>query len=89
MAGSQKHPVSAAEVATVASLREQGKSLRAIGTLLGRSKSTVDYAAMSIRGAADGTKVDKRGRPKVLTDRELGSLKRLEDDQGFSAGLRP
>eukprot|EP00170_Pyropia_yezoensis_P003413 contig_14260_g3420 len=85
MAGSQRHPLSADEVATVASLREQGESLRAIGTLLGRSKSTVAYVAMSIRAAADGTKVDKCSRPKVLTDRELRSLKRLVDDQGFSA----
>eukprot|EP00170_Pyropia_yezoensis_P002357 contig_9879_g2361 len=82
MAGSQRHPLSADEVATVASLREQGKSLRAIGSLLGSSKSTVTYAAMYIRAAADGTKVDKRGRPKVLTDHELRSLKRLVDDQG-------
>eukprot|EP00170_Pyropia_yezoensis_P002172 contig_9158_g2176 len=85
MAGSQRHPLSADEVATVASLREQGKSLRAIGTLLRRSKNTVAYAAMSIRAAAEGAKVDNCGRPKVLTDRELRSLKRLVNDLGFSA----
>jgi len=85
MAGSPRRPLSAGERTTVVTLLEQGKSLGAIGTLLGRSRSTIAYAAKMSRQAAAGPRVDKRGRPKALTDRELRSLKRVVGASRFTS----
>lgn len=83
MAGSARRPLSIAERTTITTLLEQGKSLQAVGTILGRRKSTIAYAAKAMRSAAAGPRVDKRGRPKALTDREQRTLKRTMDISGF------
>jgi len=85
MAGSPRRPLYAGERTTVDALLEQGKSLGAIGTLLGRSRSTVAYAATMARQAAASPSVDKRGRSKALTDRELRSLKRVVGASRFTS----
>eukprot|EP00170_Pyropia_yezoensis_P003365 contig_14034_g3372 len=85
MAGSARRPLSDGERTAITALLQQGKSLLTISTALGRFKSTIAYAAMAMRVAAARAKVDKRGRPKKLTDRELRSLKRAMDDNGFSS----
>lgn len=85
MAGSPRRPLSDGERAAIMALLQQGKSLLAIGTALGRSKSTVAYAAMAMRAAAARAVVDKRGRPKVLSDRELRGIKRSMDESGFTS----
>jgi len=85
MAGSPRRPLYAGERTTVVALLEQGKSLGAIGTLLGRSRSTVAYAATMARQAAASPPVDKRGRSKALTDRELRSLKQVVGASRFTS----
>ena len=84
MGGRTRRPLSVGEQETISTLLRQGKSLAAIGTILGRPKSTVAYAAEVARATDNGAKVDKRGRPKSLTERELRSLRRAVDENGFS-----
>eukprot|EP00170_Pyropia_yezoensis_P002931 contig_12286_g2938 len=85
MAGSARRPLSDGERTAITALLQQGKSLLAISTALGRSKSTIAYAAMAMCAAAARDRVDKRGRSKKLTDRELRSLKRAMVDNGYSS----
>jgi len=85
MSGSAHRPLSNGERATITALLQQGKSVLAIGTALGRSRSTVAYAATAVRTAAARARVEKRGRTKTLTDRELRTLKRAIYNNGFSS----
>jgi len=85
MEGSRRRPLSAGERTTVVTLLEQGKSLAAIGTLLGRSRSTIAYAAKMARKAAAGPRFDKRGRPKAPTDRQRRCLKQVVGASRFTS----
>ena len=85
MSGSAHRPLSNGERAAITALLQQGKSVLAIGTALGRSRSTVAYAATAVRAAAARARVENRGRPKTLTDRELRTLKRAIYNNGFSS----
>jgi len=75
--GSPRHPLSAGEHITAVTLLEQGESLGTIGTLLGRSRSTIAYVAEMVRQAGGGPRFEKRGLPKALTDRKFRSVKRV------------
>jgi len=85
MSGSARRPLSDGESSAITALLQQGKSLLAVGTALGRSKSTVAYAATAVRAAAARARVEKRGRLKTLTDRELRTLERAIYNNGFSS----
>lgn len=84
MAGSKRRPLSVAEREVIQRMLKQGKPLATVGTALGRSRSTIAYAAQAARTAATRARPDKRGRPKALSDRELRTLRRAVDTDGFS-----
>jgi len=85
MSGSAHRPLSDGERAAINALLQQGKSVLAIGTALGHSKSIVTYAATTVRTEAARARVEKRGRPKDLKERELRTLKRAIYNNGFSS----
>lgn len=57
----------------------------AIATALGLNKSTVAYAAAIARRAGVDFRKDGRGRPKLLSPRELRGLRRLVDQNPFAS----
>jgi len=77
IAGTTRRSLSAGERTTAVGLLEQGKSLGSIGTLLGRSRSTIAYVAKIVRQAADGPRFERRGLFKALMDCECRSVKRV------------
>jgi len=85
ISGPAHRPLSNGERAAITALLQQGKSVLVIGTALGRSRSTVAYAATAERTAAARTRVEKRGRPNTVTDRELRTLKQAIYNKGFSS----
>jgi len=74
ISGTNRRPPSAGERTTAVTLLEQGKSLGSIGTLLGRSRSTIAFVAEMVRQAAGGPRFEKRDLSHALTDRECRSV---------------
>jgi len=57
----------------------------AIAVSLNLKKSTVAYVAANARRADGGARKDNRGRPKVLSPRELRGLRRLVEENPFAS----
>ena len=74
ISGTNRRPPSAGERTTAVTLLEQGESLGTIGTLLGRSRSTIAFVAEMVRQAAGGPRFEKRDLSHALTDRECRSV---------------
>ncbi|OSX78624.1 hypothetical protein BU14_0105s0042 [Porphyra umbilicalis] len=87
MTGSPRRPLSASERTTAVTLLEHGKSLGTIGTLSGRSRSPIAYVAKMVRQAGGGSRFEKHGLPKALTDRECHSVKRVVGESRFISVL--
>lgn len=71
------------ERSTLTTLLQRGFSLSSIDKRMGRSKATTANAARATCAAAAGTRVDRRGRPKTLTDRERRAINKAVDMDGF------
>ena len=85
MGGKGRTPLCPQEVGAIKTMVTNKKSNGAIATALGIPKTVVSYHAANARRAAATARQDNRGRPKLLSPRELRGLRRVVDGNPFAS----
>lgn len=85
MAGKGRTPLCPQQVGAIRTMVANKKSNGAIATALGIPKTTISYHAANARRTAATARQDNRGRPKLLSPRELRGLRRVVDDNPFAS----
>jgi len=85
MAGHKRTPLTPQQVGAIKVMVGNKKSNRDIATSLGLKKSTVAYAAATARRSGGPAQKETRGRPKLLSERELRGLRRVVQDNPFAS----
>jgi len=85
MAGHKSTPVTPQQVGAIKVMAGNKKSKRDIANSFGMKKRTVAYEASTARRSGGPAQEETRGRPKLLSQRELRGLRRVVQDNPFAS----
>jgi len=85
MAGHKRTPLTPQQVGAIKVMVGNKKSNRDIATSPGLKKITVAYAAATVRRSGKPAQKETRGRPKLLSERQLRGLPRVVQDNPFAS----
>ena len=85
MAGHKRTPLTPQQVGTIKVMVGNQNSNRDIATSLGLKKSTVAYAAATALRSGGPAQKETRGRPKLLSERELRGVRRVVQDNPLAS----